>query len=257
MSRTRDECLIAVLGLLLPNGETVSNALARLGAEKKRLAKSRTEGGAGKKTYARSAAAALAEAESRGAKDQVDVATAAESMDVDGVTDPVSARLDKGKAPVKRSKDEDPIDRQIAQLTDLASTLTGMHGEPDAYDYTHGTIVGMLKSEGAVRRDWVPPSAQPLTSQHPAAGQPSPSTGAKKPLISRPMATSAQGPRFQYRFKPSSTVTAAQADQVYGPFGKSEMEGWAGGGYFGPQRDSIVVRKEGDDRWTSFAEAMT
>lgn len=244
---------MAVLPLLRPTGETIAGALARLGSEKKRLAKlasSTTK--RQKKSYAREAAASLAQAEGGG-----EVSEAAEAMDVDGATNPVGAALEKGKAPVAK-RPKDPIEEKIENLTDLASTLTGVHGETDAYELTHGAIVGMLKSEGAVRRDWIPPSAtdEPADDGAKATNGGAAAAGAKRPLIQRPTASTA-ATRYSYRFKPSGTVTPDQATQVYGPYSQAEMHGWASGGYFGSDASHIDVKREGSDVWTSWTEASS
>lgn len=260
---------MALLPLLRPTGETVSGALARLGVQKRRRAKrlhsddsSKTHNvKKPKKDYGREAAAALAEAEGGN-----EVSQAAEAMDVDGATNPAGARIDAGQpAAVVRPKakgPKDPIDQKISDLTDLASTLTGIHGETDAYDLTHGAIVGILKSEGAVRRNWEPPSADDdpdLEDEDGSAAKPAPTAanGSKRPLIARPSAVTSvpSSASFQYRFKPSPTVSAAQSSQVYGPFGKDDMRKWADGGYFGPQGAHIDVRRQGSDEWVSWAEA--
>ncbi|POV97992.1 hypothetical protein PSTT_14714, partial [Puccinia striiformis] len=58
-----------------------------------------------------------------------------------------------------KTEEDIKLDKRIEEITDLSSMLMGTHEELDMYDMSHGSIVGILKSEGLVPRDRIPPSS--------------------------------------------------------------------------------------------------
>lgn len=238
--RTRKECYIALLGLLpAGDGRSVSQILCQLGNEKRAL--QRTENKPKKKVAKKSALDG----------------TIPDSMVIDNRTtdDPApdtSNNASKDAVPQPKSEEQVELDRRIGEITDLASMLMGTHGELDIYDMSHGSIVGILKSEGLVSRDWVPPRVEEdlrsRTDGH-SGGDVDPSARSQpagKSLISRPTtlaaATHPQSPQIYYKFIQSHDPSIGSDPPVYGPFDQLTMQAWAQQGFFGNDFERILVK---------------
>ncbi|GAA5862133.1 hypothetical protein JCM8547_007749 [Rhodosporidiobolus lusitaniae] len=254
LTQLRDDCLIGLLSLVRP-GESVAKALNRLGNAKKRAeAAEEREGSVGGK--GKSAAASSA--------------ASGDAMEVDSGPSHTSSSSSVPLTSVQRYA------RKINRLTHLASTLLSSHGELEIYDQTYDEIIRTLKSEGAVRRDWVPPTDPDLEQEEEeerrekervmrekeeakaAAGGRGATNRVK---IARPGAgaggaagagAGAAG-RFFYKWNPPQPGQAE--GQENGPYGSAEMEGWIAGGYFGEEASRIFVRKEeSPGEWKSWKE---
>lgn len=238
LAQERDDCLIGLLKMVR-EGETVARALARLGAKKK--------------------------AAPQKAKRVIPRPKADDEMEVDDG--------EAERAPVAvaaASAEEDPLAAKINLLTHLASTLLSAHGELEIYDQTHEDIVKTLKMEGAVRRDWVPPVDPDIEVERQAAqaakqaayeAQPT-AANHSRPLIARksgaappPPPTEAQA-AMRYKYKWVSPPKGQPADTEYGPYTRTELDGWIVGGYFGPGGVAITVKKEGEEEWRSWKDAI-
>ncbi|CAH7674999.1 hypothetical protein PPACK8108_LOCUS9960 [Phakopsora pachyrhizi] len=257
--RSRKDCYISLLGLLpCKSGKTVSQILAQLGNVKKTRFQSERRKVAKKPT-------------------DNSLVVESESINLDPTNknyknEQVDEKFDKSLAPDQKvitstkSEEYSQIDQRITEITDLASTLMGNHGDLDIYDMTHGSIVGTLKSEALVPRDWIPPSDDSmsfldLSTQHQHPNDSS-SGASKRSLITRPATVSypssqpLQPPSnngsdsIYYRFKPDPTNPKTPAD-VYGPFGRAMMEGWASQGFFGQTFEKIVVKLDNSPDGTS------
>lgn len=162
-----------------------------------------------------------------------------------------------------KSDDEIRLDKTIGDITDLASTLMSAHGDLDIYDLTHGSITGILKSEGLVPRDWIPPSnrdpvlyhsvIKPTSIESSSDQATSPKPLTRKSLIARPsiaatVQSSQQQRAIYYRFlsDPSNPLAEVDHSAVYGPFDKGMMESWAQQGFFGHEFDRIQVKINSD-----------
>jgi len=240
--RTRKECYIALLGLLpAGDGRSVSQILCQLGNEKRAL--ERAENKPKKKVVKKSAMDG----------------TIPDSMVIDHRTtdDPPPERSNnasKDAVPAAKSEEQVKLDRRIGEITDLASMLMGTHGELDIYDMSHGSIVGILKSEGLVSRDWVPPRVEEevrsRTDGHSGGATPVRPHSAGKPLISRPTtlaaaaaaATLPQSPQVYYKFIQPQDPPSGADPPVYGPFDLPTMHAWAQQGFFGNNFDRILVK---------------
>ncbi|KAI9630638.1 hypothetical protein KEM48_013794 [Puccinia striiformis f. sp. tritici PST-130] len=60
--------------------------------------------------------------------------------------------------------------------------LMGTHEELDMYDMSHGSIVGILKSEGLVPRDRIPPSSSNNNIQEEVSKSTEEVTSSSKPI---------------------------------------------------------------------------
>ncbi|MBW0473570.1 hypothetical protein O181_013285 [Austropuccinia psidii MF-1] len=224
--RTRKDCYIALLGLLPANdGRSVSQILCQLGNDKR--------------------------ARQQAERKKVVKKTIVDHIAPDSVV-PASNQAAETLASSVQQQPEDhiQIDKTIAEITDLASTLMATHGDLDIYDMTHGSITGILKSEGLVPRDWMPPSSntiyQSTKSSNDSEVNSNPS---RKSLISRPTAvsqssSSTPSTSIYYRFKPnpSHQNSVNTNGAVYGPFDRAMMEGWASQGFFGTNFESVEVK---------------
>ncbi|KAG8884453.1 hypothetical protein FRB97_004227 [Tulasnella sp. 331] len=121
-NKSKEELELQLLDYVRP-GESVLQALSRLGAEKKKGEKLKP------KKKLKSAKMAL---------------------------DPITMDVDAGSADPAQHPENSAIER----VTALASTLMAM-GELHVYEETHRTLVHSVKEAGLVSRDWVPPSAAP------------------------------------------------------------------------------------------------
>ncbi|BGP46170.1 hypothetical protein JCM10450v2_002010 [Rhodotorula kratochvilovae] len=245
LTQLRDDCMIGLVALVRP-GETVAKALNRLGVAKKRAeAAAHAQGGA---TSAGKGKAA-----------------AGEAMDVDEGA-PASSSSNGEPSAVER------YGRKIDRLTHFASTLLSLHGELEIYEQTHDALIRTLKAEGAVRRDWVPPTdpdlardeadaaehaAQERAEREKAAAERAGATGRSRVVIARPSAQSAPAPpgeRYWYRWR--EPPPGQPEEQEYGPYDRAALEGWVAGGFFGDKEDAgrIVLRKEGVEGWKAWKE---
>lgn len=240
MSRERDDCLIALLALVR-EGETVMGALARLGVMMRKR-------GVVRQKQVR--------------KPKVD-----DSMEVDGDTSIPATASPSVNVEV------DPITKKIDQLTHLASTLLSSHGELEIYDQSYADIISTLKKEGAVRRDWVPAKHldvidedESMDHQGDKSTTTTNATGFRS-LIKRPTLPKAASPvptpapatisssTSQFFYKWLKIQGGAQSiDEEYGPYPRSELEGWIKGGYFGVEGERVLVRKVGGDGFKSWVE---
>jgi len=240
LAQERDDCLIGLLKLVR-EGETVARALARLGDKKKR------EGVKVKRVVVRPK-----------------VGDDVEMTEVDDGT--VAA----GAAASGPPAEEDPLATKINLLTHLASTLLSTHGELEIYDQSHADIINTLKSEGAVRRDWVPPIDPDIELERQAAlaakaeaAQSEPTAANhSRPLIARksgappPPPPTAEQAAVKFKYKWVSPPKDQPADTEYGPYTRNELDEWVAGGYFGPAGVAISVKKEGEADWNSWRNAI-
>ncbi|KAA1072273.1 hypothetical protein PGT21_031586 [Puccinia graminis f. sp. tritici] len=241
--RTRKECYIALLGLLpVGDGRTVSQILCHLGNEKRAL--QGTEKKPKKKVPVRKSAIDSL------VSDRMEVDEESKTNNGDHrerSADGKPEEENRSTSQQTKSEEEVKLDRRIGEITDLASMLMGTHGELDIYEMSHGSITGILKSEGLVPRDWVPPSSQDISITSSSGVQSDTSQPARKSLISRPSIASAlaQPPQIYYKFIHSSPPTSNPSESeapVYGPFDKSTMLSWAQQGFFGHDFERILVK---------------
>lgn len=253
--RERDDCLIGLLSIV-KEGETVMRALARLG-EMKRKSKAKKMKSAKSTTITRRTSGGGAGESS--------------AMDVDET--PSTSILPT--PPVI-----DPITKQIDHLTHLASTLLSGHGDLEIYDQTYEDIMTTLKSEGAVRRDWVP--ARPVEiiqeeeeeeegeggAEEDMTMSEDPVSNRFRPLISRPTVSVVSSPipsptppvvsalnsSGQFFYKWSSAENGQSIDAEYGPYGAAELNAWIEAGYFGQSGERVIVRMVGGDGFKSWTE---
>lgn len=242
MQRTRKDCYVSLLSFLsAQNGRTVSQTLYQLGSDKRAHQQTR--------------------------KKKVVKRTVIDELVPVSITDEMD--IDKGKGKERstqsdKSEEQTAIEEKIAEITDLASTLMGTHGELDVYDMSHGTITGLLKSEGLVPRDWIPPSdsAAPVTTDTSISTNHN-SNPDRKPLIARPTTTlqpSNPSPSLFYKFKPdpSNPSSLAMPPQIYGPFDRPTMESWATQGFFGSNADRIDIKVDtsasGSSQWSTWSQ---
>lgn len=222
LAQERDDCLIGLLSLVR-EGETVARALARLGKQKIKVVKIKPK---------------------RVVKPQIQ-----DGMDLDEdstIPTPV----------VKSTSVVDPVTKKIDLLTQLASTLLSSHGDLEIYDQTYEDIIKTLKSEGAVRRDWVPPKD---TSEESNPTNITISTGNEslinRPLVSRPSVAPRPVPStIQFFYKWLITPIGQPPDQEFGPYSNVEITNWVSGGYFGDKGAAVMVRIVGVEGWKCWSD---
>ncbi|KAG0152216.1 hypothetical protein CROQUDRAFT_667525 [Cronartium quercuum f. sp. fusiforme G11] len=246
LQRTRKDCYVSLLSLLsAQNGRSVSQTLSQLGTDK-RTHQQRTR------------------------KKKVSKRTIIDDLVPTSVTAPDEMETDiKGKGKEQnhqpeKSAEQASIEEKIAEITDLASTLMCTHGDLDVYDMSHGTITGLLKSEGLVPRDWIPPSDfTPSVASEGSAPSNAGSNTSKKPLISRPTTSQQTSPpSLYYRFKPdpNNPSTPTNPPQIYGPFDRLMMQSWAAQGFFGPNCERVEVKLDtapsGSSQWSTWFQIL-
>lgn len=227
LAQERDDCMIGLLGLIR-EGETVTKALSRLGAARKKVVR--------RKVKAKSS-------------DEGD------EMEVDG-DDTAMAGIEE---PAAAAVEEDPAVKKINRITHLASTLLAQ-GELEIYDTSYEDMIKTLKEEGAVRRDWIPPRDPDIEREAVAAAsaaREAAATPGRRVLIARPGASGGPPPSSRYLYRWVVPQEGQPEGQEYGPFPRSELEGWIAQGYFGGARaEKIVVKPEGKEAWVSWQEAI-
>ncbi|GAA6026936.1 hypothetical protein JCM8097_005977 [Rhodosporidiobolus ruineniae] len=250
LTQLRDDCLIGLLSLVRP-GETVTKALNRLGNAKKRAeaAEAAHGGGSGK-----------GKSKSTGGGD-------GDAMEVDDGAPAPSNSTSSSSATSPVARYTSKIDR----LTHLASTLLSSHGELEIYSEKYEGIIQTLKSEGAVRRDWVPPVDPDIAAEEEEEreekqrererkdrerAESAAASGRSRVVIARPGAGAPAPAGPQYRYKWVSPPEGQDPEQDFGPFDRPTLEAWIAGGYFGApdEAERIRVKKEGEGEWRSWRE---
>ena len=265
LTQLRDDCMIGLLALVRP-GETVARALTRLGKAKTR---------ADERQQAATAATSATQKGKGKADDAMDLGE--DDNNNNGGGDPANST--STTSPSQR------YDKKIDRLTHFASTLLSAHGELEIYDQTYEDIIKTLKSEGAVRRDWVPPTDPDVALEEKedeeaaaaaaqekaradadaAAAGSGKHSGRSRVVIARPSAStggagsqaaSAAGQVYYYKWR--SPPPGQPADQEYGPYDRAALQGWIAGGYFGgADAERILVRADGEDRsWREWPQVQ-
>lgn len=226
VAQERDDCMIGLLSLIR-EGETVTKALNRLGASRKKVVR--------KKVKAK---------------------TDGDTMEVDD-----DNAVDNSQA---TTSSDDPIVKKIDKITLLASTLLAQ-GELEIYDTGYEDIIKTLRMEGAVRRDWVPPRDPDIEKEAAAAtrateARAAQSSNSRRSLIARPTGGSAPPiatePKVSFFYKWTVPQEGQPAGQEYGPYSGNDLQTWISGGYFGgPEAEKIAVRVEGQNEWKSWKTA--
>ncbi|KAH9468514.1 hypothetical protein Pst134EA_009053 [Puccinia striiformis f. sp. tritici] len=255
--RTRKDCYIALLGLL-PHGDgrSVTQILCQLGNDKRGLQKQqRNESKQTKRLSTQ-------KKNSNGKEDSMMIDNEPTQKN-DHNPEQKDGSISRKTRTQLKTEEEIKLDKRIEEITDLSSMLMGTHGELDIYDMSHGSILGILKSEGLVPREWIPPSSNnniqeevsKSTGETPLSSKP-----IQKLLISRPTtlasvtasSTSSSGPtgpsQIFYRFIQQPGSSNPQENlPVYGPFDKNTMISWAHQGFFGINFDKILVQLHNHD----------
>lgn len=265
LTQLRDDCMIGLLALVRP-GETVARALTRLGKAKTR---------ANERQQAAATAATCAAGKDKG-KGKADDAMDLEEDTSNNNGGEQTATGTTAASPSQR------YDKKIDRLTHFASTLLSAHGELEIYDQTYEDIIKTLKSEGAVRRDWVPPTDPDIALEEKeeaaaarekaradadaAAAGSGKHSGRSRVVIARPSASTggagsqaaaaAAGQVYYYKWR--SPPPGQPADQEYGPYDRATLQGWIAGGYFGgADAERILVRTDGEDQsWRGWQQVQ-
>ena len=106
-------------------------------------------------------------------------------------------------------KKEPPQKKIIDRITTLASALMALD-DTEIYNKTYEHLLRSVRSAGDVEPDWVPESADI---------------------------------KYEYRWAAPGT----DPDQLFGPFGESDMKAWYNASYFGPSGEKVQVRQVGGD----------
>lgn len=222
LAQERDDCMIGLLGLIR-EGETVTKALGRLGAARKKVVR--------KKVKAKS--------------------SGDDEMEVD---DDTAIAVVEEPTP---AAEEDPAVKKINRITHLASTLLAQ-GELEIYDTSYEDIIKALKQEGAVRRDWVPPRDPDIEREQAeaaSAARKAAASSGRRVLIARPGASTGGASTTKYWYKWVVPQEGQPEGQEYGPYARGELEGWISQGYFGLGAEKIAVKPEGKTAFVTWREA--
>lgn len=271
LTQLRDDCMIGLLTLVRP-GETVARALTRLGKAKAR---------ADERQQATTAATSAAGKDKGKGKADDAMDLEEDHNNGDGGEQTAIGTNTTTTSPSQR------YDKKIDRLTHFASTLLSAHGELEIYDQTYEDIIKTLKSEGAVRRDWVPPTDPDIVLEEKeeaaaaaqekaradadaAAAGSGKQSGRSRVVIARPTAAAsssgstggagsqaaAAGQVYYYKWR--SPPPGQPADQEYGPYDRATLQGWIAGGYFGgADAERILVRADGEDRtWREWQQVQ-
>ncbi|KAI9609544.1 hypothetical protein H4Q26_007503 [Puccinia striiformis f. sp. tritici PST-130] len=211
--RTRKDCYIALLGLL-PHGDgrSVTQILCQLGNDKRGLQKQqRNESKQTKRLSTQ-------KKNSNGKEDSMMIDNEPTQKN-DHNPEQKDGSISRKTRTQLKTEEEIKLDKRIEEITDLSSMLMGTHGELDIYDMSHGSILGILKSEGLVPREWIPPSSNNNIQEE-----------------------------IFYRFIQQPGSSNPQENLlVYGPFDKNTMISWAHQGFFGINFDKILVKLHNHD----------
>ncbi|EPQ30830.1 uncharacterized protein PFL1_01728 [Pseudozyma flocculosa PF-1] len=140
-------------------------------------------------------------------------------------------------------------------VTHLSSVLMSRFGQMDIYEQTYEGLLRDVRKSGLVRGTFDPASR---------FDEPSASAGAC-PGMSEAEAAEPSAQRWEYRWSPSYLAAAAQSSggsvapdiEIFGPFPKADIKGWAGAGYFGDNGERVLLRLAGSrDAWRTYAECM-
>lgn len=243
-TRSRDDSLIGIVTLLRER-ETVAGGLARLDKMRQKAKRHMTANSDKKKR------------QQKGAKEST------------------------GKGKEKSTAVTSAVDKlsaNIELLTQLSSALLSIHGELEIYEQSREQIIQDLKSEGAVRRDWAPPTTDGEEELEQAIEQEiaeaamdqeedeegNRRTGRRVVKIARPAgngvaassaaaSSAADGRKFMYKWR--ETPADQEADKEYGPYGMQELAQWTGAGYFGANGEAIWVKPTADaSTWQAWTD---
>ncbi|KAJ7111523.1 hypothetical protein C8R43DRAFT_1099622 [Mycena crocata] len=106
----------------------------------------------------------------------------------------------------------------IERITHLASTIMSL-GDTDVYSKTYEELVRAVRSSGLVDPSWVPPSNDKL---------------------------------YEYKWRVDA---AGQPGEVFGPFGKAEMDSWYQAAYFGSTGEKVEIREVGHE-WDDWGNVL-
>jgi CD2 antigen cytoplasmic tail-binding protein 2 len=201
------------LCLLMEPGETVLEALQRFGAQAKK--KQKPKAGARR---ARNEASAGAE----------DTPMDAASSSKNGAA---STESSADAAAAEAAGDA------LAKVTSLASSLMSRFSLLDIYDETYEALLRSVRRSQLEGADWDPSRARRAAA---AAAAEAASEAASAPLDER---------SFVYRWAPAylAATSAAPAPdvEVFGPYPAADLKEWAASGYFGEERERILLREQG------------
>ncbi len=221
------------LAELMHRGETVMEALRRLGDEAK---KHRAQPG-----------------KKQGWRSKKGKEKAEEGMEMDEET------TSGGKA------GKHPSLAALDNLTDYSSELMSEHGMMGIYDATYEELVRAVRRGGGVSKDWDPAPREEAAPSPPAETLPSNGDKQNGSAASAPAAT--DEPQYSYRWAPAYLAATAQASgqpvnpeiETFGPYPLSSLKEWSQSGYFGTSNERILLRKAGEgDRapWLKWTEII-
>lgn len=220
---------------ILERGESVLEALQRLGAQAK---KHKSAAEKSKKSY---------RAKRSPEKDKSKAASSSEMA------------VDEAAAPTGPPH---PTIAALEELTTLSSTLMSHYGQINVYDETYESLLRAVRPAGVVTDDWDPATTRKSVSsrEEPQAG---PSNGEASNGLSAPPA-SPDPRRFQYKWAPAYLAATAAAagrapepdTQIFGPFDADELRSWGASGYFGESGERILLRIEGGEGWQGWSDAL-
>jgi len=239
----------------MKKGENVLESLRRIGDEKKEILKERKELEKKKKGYGKKKAEAI-------------------MKDGDETNE---NRNDKGKGKEIVSIKDLPITKALEEITTLSSALMERFGKLNIYEETFEGLLREVRRSGIVSQDWVPSSSSSTftstststssnTISNPTlnsnlSSSASSSTPNQDTQMENPEITTAT---YQYRWSPSYLSQIATSEQksvspemeIFGPFAERELRSWAESGFFGQEKERILLRKNQDERWRSWEDVL-
>ena len=204
---------------LMQKGETVLEALQRIGKEAKKH-----QPDAGKKKSWKSAAG---KGKGKQKADQMDIE--------DGAEGSIHSSL-----------------KALEDLTTYTSSLMSEHGMINIYDETYEGLLRSVRRSGKVPQDWDP--ARDREGEENGLTDPAATgtmNGASEKTSTQANGKAREGePSYLYRWSPSYlAATAASSGQAvnpeietFGPYPLSDLKDWSQQGYFGPSNERILLR---------------
>ena len=141
----------------------------------------------------------------------------------------------------KKEKAPGEATARLERITHLTTLLMSEFGAINIYDDTYEALLRQVRRAGLVPEDWNPArKAEPETDDSGDA-------------------------QWEYKWTPKYLASVAKSSgtsvdpeaKAFGPYKQTELQSWAQQGYFGPDKENILVRRAAADgsQWLSWEAA--
>lgn len=136
----------------------------------------------------------------------------------------------------------------LDDLTHVSGVLMSEYGQTNVYDEVYEGLVRMVRRAGLVDNAWDPARRR---AQESSMNSENTSDAGRSDA------------QWEYKWTPAylervpGQDAAVTADQTFGPFSASDLAAWAQQGFFGPDKEFVVVRRASDASapWTPWTDA--